>query len=256
MSDSDGIEEALEQTLRMALMTAARAGEHLARLREASNRKREAASRQEAAELTTRLNAQQADARSVYGQTRNSEWWDQAEPQDLVRAYETAHAWRDHDPQAQAAITKMNEEVKTRYDIDLPANPGDLNTALNEADQNRSRAERDRQDGAGLLADAAAADRDAERERDQGNPVQAQGHQNQAADLDTKAGYSYDSAERRDADAAEWSKTADKATVEARRQADTSQARPASEATRPQVNKPKRAAAQTPARQRDRSLSR
>ena len=175
--ESDGIDDAIEQALRAAMMGAARAGEQLARLREASARKAEATSMKEAAEFEARLQAQQAEARTVYGQVSNPDWWDRAEHKDIVHAYETAHAWRDRDPQAEAAINTTHQQVKERYNVDLPANPDAARAAMADADRFYANADRqnersggDRQAETDLLRDAAFEDRLAEQARQDGNP--------------------------------------------------------------------------------------
>jgi len=260
VNDSDGIDEAIEQALRAALMGAARTGEQLSRLREASARRAEAASKQEAAEYGRRLQAQQAEARSVYSQVANPAWWDRAEHNDIVNAYETAHAWKDHDPQAEAAITTTREQVKQRYDVDLPNDPGAARAAMSDAEQFYNTADRqhdqssaDRAEEAALLIDADAEDRLAEQARHDGNPEAAQDHQNRAQDNNRAAGNAYDSAERRDADAAEWAKSGDAAAVQARRTADLSNARPATEATRPRRTPKNRTTSRRPTRTRSRN---
>lgn len=239
--ESDGIDEAIEQLLRGAMMAAARTGEQLSRLREASARRAEAASMKEAAELEARLRAQQAEARTVYGQVRNPDWWDRAEHKDIVTAYETAHAWKDRDPQAEAAIQTTHTQVRERYGVDLPADPEAARAAMADADRFYAAADRqnqrgdgDRQSGTNLLRDADLEDRLADQAREAGDPAAAQDHENRAGDNQQSAGYAYDSAERRQADAKEWEKSGDAAAVEARRTADQANGRPARESTRPQ----------------------
>ena len=237
--ESDGIDDAIEQALRAAMMGAARAGEQLARLREASARKAEATSMKEAAEFEARLQAQQAEARTVYGQVSNPDWWDRAEHKDIVHAYETAHAWRDRDPHAEAAINTTHQQVKERYNVDLPADPDAARAAMADAERFYANADRqnersggDRQAETHLLRDAALEDRLAEQARQDGNPEAAQEHQNRARDNYQAAGTSYDSAERREADAAEWDRSGDNAAAEARRTADVNQGTPANSSTR------------------------
>ena len=100
---------------------------------------------------------------------------------------------------------------------------------------------------------AAGEDRLAEQARHDGNPEAAQDHQNRAQDNNRAAGNAYDSAERRDADAAEWAKSGDAAAVQARRTADLSNARPATEATRPRRTPKNRTTSRRPTRTRSRN---
>lgn len=229
MNDSDGIDESFDHTLRTALMAAARAGETIARLREQQQRQAEARSRQEAVELRARFSAEQAAARAQYEQTRYPDWWDRASLDDVVTTYHTAAAWKDVDPQAEAAMRHIEREAKTRYDIDLdPSTAGSASTA---AEQQSARARSEELEAADLLAAADTADRDSRHAVAAGDPAQAEHDQHTAADLTTQAGVVYDSAERRHADAERLTGVADAATVDARVRADTSHAQPATRAT-------------------------
>lgn len=229
MNDSDGIDETFDHTLRTALMAAACAGETIARLREQQQRQAEARSRQEAAELQARFRAEQAAARAQYEQTRYPDWWDRVSLDDLVTTYQTAAAWSDVDPQADAAMRHIEREVKTRHGIDL--DPDTAGSAGAAAEQQAVRARAEDLEAAGLLAAADTADRGAQRAADAGDPAQAEHDRHTAADLTTSVGVVYDSAERRHADAERLTAVADSATVDARVRADTSHAQPATRAT-------------------------
>lgn len=236
MTDTDGVDETFEHTLRTALMAAARAGEMLARLREQQQRHAEARSRQEAAELQARFRAEQTAARAVYEQARYPDWWDRAILDDIVATYQTAAAWSDVDPQADAAMRHIEREAKTRYDVELgtPASAmaSTAEHAAAEAGHQAARARREELEATDLLAAAAAADRDSDRAAATGDPAEAAHDQHMAADLTTQAVHVYDSAERRQHDAERLTSVADAATAEARVRADTSQAQPATQATR------------------------
>ena len=62
MSESDGIEDAVEGSVRIALTVAGQVGERLARSREASARQGQAASEQHALELQGRLDGERGAA--------------------------------------------------------------------------------------------------------------------------------------------------------------------------------------------------
>ena len=228
MNDSDGIDESFDHTLRTALMAAARAGETIARLREQQQRQAEARSRQEAVELRARFSAEQAAARAQYEQTRYPDWWDRASLDDVVTTYQTAAAWKDVDPQADAAMRHIEREAKTRHNVDI--DPDTAGSAGAAAEQQAARARAEDLEAASLLAAADTADRGAQRAADAGDPAQAEHDRHTAADLTTSAGVVYDSAERRHADAERLTGVADAATVDARVRADTSQAQPATRA--------------------------
>lgn len=123
MSDTDGIDEAVEDGLRQTFMLAAQVAERIARARQEALRQHEHDTERAAVEYQRHLAAEQAAMRAVLLPTGQDRWWDQAKPQQSVEAYQAAEAWKDHDPQALAASQRINEEVQRRYGI----NTHDLN---------------------------------------------------------------------------------------------------------------------------------
>lgn len=151
--ESDGISEAFEGQLRVAVTAAGRVGEIIARQHEEAARRAQAASMQEANELTSRMNAERQSARTEYGQVYRSEWWDKATPQDIGSTLATARAWGREDPEAVRAETRMSDELRTRYGVDVDQAGGDPQAvqAAVEAEVQRRQAEANRP------ADAAEA---------------------------------------------------------------------------------------------------
>ena len=78
--ESDGIEEAFDGQLRIAVTAAGRMGETLARAREDAARRARAQSEQEARELSSRFEAEKRAARVELGSVYRSDWWDRATP--------------------------------------------------------------------------------------------------------------------------------------------------------------------------------
>lgn len=167
--DGDGIDDALEGTIRVAVTAAGRAGEMIARQREQEMRAAQARSQQEASELGARLAGERDAARASLTAVYRPEWWDAAQPEDIARAYQTARAWSDVDPEAVRAEQRIAQELRDRYGVDLPeqvaSNPAAVREALNRAEEarnaaagERAAAERDIVEGVGLIAQADAID--------------------------------------------------------------------------------------------------
>ena len=170
MSESDGIEEALEGTLRVAATAAGRVGEELMRMRQAQLARTRASSEQEGRELAARLDAERAGARAQLAPVHREEWWAGADARAIGAAYTTAHAWAGIEPEADRAEQRIRSELRTRYGVDVDHAGGDP-AAINEAIAAGLRAEAQRHDRAGradlteayaLIAQADRVDRAAE----------------------------------------------------------------------------------------------
>lgn len=118
MSDSDGMDDVLENGMRQSLLTASRIAETLARRRQESQRQQEHQDAQAAHEAETRLAAERTAARAALAPVEKDQWWDKAQPGDIATAYAVAEGWKDHDPTALAASETIRQEVLTRYGID------------------------------------------------------------------------------------------------------------------------------------------
>ena len=118
MSDSDGMDDVLENGMRQSLLIASRIAETLARRRQESQRQQEHQDAQAAHEAETRLAAERTAARAALAPVEKDLWWDKAEPSDIATAYAVAEGWKDHDPTALAASERIRQEVLTRYGID------------------------------------------------------------------------------------------------------------------------------------------
>jgi hypothetical protein len=249
--ESDGIEEAFDGQLRIAVTAAGRIGETLARAREDAARRAQAQSEQEARELSSRFEAEKRAARVELGSVYRSDWWDRATPEQIGGALTTARAWGSEDPEAVRAEGRIRDELRTRYGVDVNntgANPAAVQAAV-EAEQLRRQSDTERQRSATEQAEAVAlsrqadeADRAAEAARtsadvapDEGEreqaQVQAEREQNRADATREKAEPLYDSAERRERDADKLEQRGVvKEAVSAKMAADVSQGKPATAA--------------------------
>lgn len=227
---TDGIDEAFEGTLRMALTSAARLGEQFARVREREAREAQQHSEHRAHEMALRLKAEQETARASLAAVYRPDWWASAGPEEIASMYQTTRAWIDIDPEAARAERRIAEEVQQRYNVDLTSHeatdPRTLKAELHKAEEARGADQKgratDASEGAVLLS---AAELDAQAQAD----ADAATHDRAMYDLGDG---NYDSLERRAALAAKLEGRAEPETIVARVLSDTAQARPVQEATR------------------------
>ncbi|MBT2568149.1 hypothetical protein J7I84_16910 [Arthrobacter sp. ISL-85] len=118
MSESDGIDDFLDNGMRQSLMIAARIAETLARRRQEAQRQQEHQDTQVMHEARARLAAERSTALAVLAPVHKDQWWDKAQPADIATAHAVAEGWKDHDPTALEAATRIREEVLARYGID------------------------------------------------------------------------------------------------------------------------------------------
>jgi colicin import membrane protein len=123
--DSDGVGEAIDDSLRIALTVASQIGERLARVREQLAREREATSAQQARELENRFEAERFTARAHLAPVRDASWWATADAQDIGDMHRTATEWRGHDTAARQAAERIRSEVRERYGVDVEDPGGD-----------------------------------------------------------------------------------------------------------------------------------
>ena len=119
MSESDGVDEALEGGMRVAITAAARVGETLARVRQQHQEQAAREGEQRSRELVERLRAEMAAARTAYPRVEDPQWWASGNVDEIASVYRTATAWRDVDPEAARVEQRIAEEMKIRYDVDV-----------------------------------------------------------------------------------------------------------------------------------------
>ncbi|MDZ8173235.1 hypothetical protein [Microbacterium xanthum] len=253
--ESDGIEEAFDGQLRIAVTAAGRIGEALVRAREDAARRAQVQSEQEARELSSRFEAEKRAARVELGSVYRFDWWDRATPEQIGGALTTARAWGSEDLEAVRAEGRIRDELRTRYGVDVNntgADPAAVQAAV-EAEQLRRQSDTERQRSATEQAEAVAlsrqadeADRTAEASRDTADTapdegereqaqMQAEREQGRAEATREKAEPLYDSAERRERDAEKLQQRGvGKEAVTAKMAADVSQRKPATEAVKAQ----------------------
>ncbi len=117
VDESDGIEEAIEGQTRLLITAAAQAGDRIARMREDALRRAQATSEREARELQSRLAGEQRAVRADLSGVQRAEWWENASPERIAQAYESAVAWRDEEPEAARAEQRIIDELRTRHGI-------------------------------------------------------------------------------------------------------------------------------------------
>jgi hypothetical protein len=216
--ESDGIGEAFDGQIRIALTAAAQMAERFARLREDLARNAQARTEQQNRELQVRFDAERNAARASLAPVQQPEWWNHADVNDIATAYETAEAWRPVDDDIARTSDRMREELRSRYGVDvnnLGADPAAVREAITRAEQDRTTAGtargdsmRDYAEANSLLTTADQLDREAEekdrqRERDeQTNDAPAEGLSrdeltSEADRYRDDAATTYDSAERR-----------------------------------------------------------
>ena len=74
---------------------------------------------EEARQIQARLDAERVAARAELAPVHQSSWWDQAQTRDVARAYETAVCFRDEDQAARDAESRIRQELRERYKIEI-----------------------------------------------------------------------------------------------------------------------------------------
>jgi hypothetical protein len=201
---ADGVFEEAEGNMRQALMGAAQLA------RSASQARKDLAERatrrdlEEARHLQAQLDAQRVAARAELAPVHESSWWDQDQVRDVARAYETAVTFRDEDQAARDAESRIRQELRERYDVELletGADPAvvratlvDRDTQRTERDERQAQARDDEDLATGLFVGAEVLEASA----DLADAEQAQDLRHLAADVEHDAELSWDSAERRE----------------------------------------------------------
>ncbi|MBN9629711.1 MAG: hypothetical protein J0I18_03745 [Actinobacteria bacterium] len=157
--DNDGIADALDGQLRIALTVAAQMGARLARLREELARTRQAQTEQQNRELQVRFDAERAAARAELAPVYERSWWDAASVEQIANVHETATAWHGIDPEVDRAGERIAQEVQERYGLDvrnLDADPPAVREAIAQAERARADAAAQRGESAVAVAEAGA----------------------------------------------------------------------------------------------------
>ena len=191
--ETDGIEEALEGTVRLAVMAGARLGSEIARAREEQLRDQRIRDDRSAAQLVQRFEAEKRVAVAELSQVHRPDWWDRADADRIGQTYATARAWAPEVDEAVRAEGKMREELQARYGIDVNRlDPRSVSTEVEagrqrledqrrqETDRQRTAETAERAEAAVLLDQATREDRRSDAARGDERSAEAQATEAQA----------------------------------------------------------------------------
>jgi len=119
MTESDGIAEVVEETIRLVGSAAAGGRMTVTRHREQQLHEARARDEHDARKLRAQSDADRATALSELAVVSQRDWWQTATPDDVQHAWETAQRWREHEPAANRAAVTLRAEHLRRTDIDL-----------------------------------------------------------------------------------------------------------------------------------------
>jgi len=115
VTEPDGLDDAVAQEWRTALLLAAQVAEWVARRAEQRAHTQEQAALAEAGQTGDRYTGERELARAEVAVADNPAWWDQADPAAVARVYATAQAWKDTDPEFTDIAERVQTEVQDRY---------------------------------------------------------------------------------------------------------------------------------------------
>ncbi len=121
----EGIDDVVDRGLRQLLAAGGQIAESVARLRQELLRRQQQTTERMGQEYVREVATDRANMRAVLAPVNETEWWNRASAEQVAGAYQAAEAWKDYDPAALAAATKIRDEVKTRYGIDTEDLQGD-----------------------------------------------------------------------------------------------------------------------------------
>jgi hypothetical protein len=231
---SDGMAEEVERQLQLAISAAALAARKLINRRQAALAEAAAQSEAHAQQLRAQLERERTVASSHIQPVFDNAWWEAVQPRDVGEMWERAEQWRHSDrPDGQGTVfdraaERIEQETQERWRLDV-----------------------------GAVAALAYADNVAEHDRlaalDAAQPTVDDGVEVAVP----AAGERYDSRERRDRlQARLGAADVPREAVDAQVLTDSAQARPATEAVRPdgpQIREPARSRARSAARERHRA---
>ena len=201
---ADGVLEEAEGNIRQQLMAAAQLARSAVQARQDAAQRATRRDLEEARQRQAQLDAQRVAARAELAPVHNASWWDQAQVRDVARAYETAVTFRDEDQAARDAESRIRQELRERYDVEVletGADPAvvratlvDRDTERAERDERQAQARDDQDIAAGLVVGAEVLEVSA----DLADAEEAQDLRDLAADVEHDAELSWDSAERRE----------------------------------------------------------
>lgn len=115
MDEMEEISQELDRTLRVALTGAGQLAERVSRRTEERLREIRRASTEQAHTIREQVQGEMQAARLIYRPAAEPRWWDAAQPEDVARAWGTAAAWSEYDPQARAAAQLLREGTARKW---------------------------------------------------------------------------------------------------------------------------------------------
>ncbi len=261
----DPAQNAVQRTLRTALMTATVAAEQITRLRRQHTEQAAQQHREEAARMGKQYDAHRALAVAELG-AADERWFHRAEPQQVARIWAIAHTWEQLEPEMFSPYAeRLRERINARYGIDdrdLPTGAAETADRLRAGARDPAAEQRHEQvadaadqTAADTLLATASDDRTADEARSPRVHTDADLAAGRFADLTAEAA-DYDSVARREALASRATQPGtDADTVAGRVRASHAQAEPVRAATRPQ-NAGARSKLADPSKARTRSSQR
>lgn len=161
-SDNDDAIATADELFRVALTAAGQATELVLRARMEQERRLLAQARADQAHVSAVQTAERNAARAVYLAPQQEAWWADATVEDVARAWSTARAWSQHDPQAVHAQEAIAKTVARRWGVDIEAVAAGGRTETGSAQARTAAAATDVM--AAVDDVAAAAERQQERE--------------------------------------------------------------------------------------------
>lgn len=123
--DGDGIDEELTRAVGVAMLAAARAGEHFARMNQAAVAEREARAAGQTEQAKHQLDAHTEAARAYFEVTARPEYTGAATAEQLHEVGRAAEQWRERLPKAQraedAAATELTARASAATDLERAA---------------------------------------------------------------------------------------------------------------------------------------
>ena len=190
--------------MRQARMAAAQLARTAAQSRQDAAQRAVRRDLKDARQLQAQLDAQRSAARAELAPVHESSWRDQAQVRDVARAHETAVTFRDEDQAARDAASRIRQELRERYYVEVletSADPAVVRaTLVDRADERAERDERQAQarETQDLAARLVVGAEVLEVSADLADAEEAQELRDLAADVEHNAELSWDSAERRE----------------------------------------------------------
>lgn len=115
VTEPDGLDDAVAQEWRTALLLAAQVAEWVARRAEQRAHTHEQTAIVETGQTGDRYAGERELARAEVAVTDNPAWWNQADPAAVARVYATAQAWKDTNPEFTDTAQRVQTTVQDRY---------------------------------------------------------------------------------------------------------------------------------------------